>query len=138
MTQMMCCAALWLPGAPDRQQLQQGCAEAVVYVQDQQATSVPVPPAEVHGGQGTAPAAANSLCHNLEAGSATYCVRINAPQAVLQLLHDAHTLPNLCLHSPRLMSPVLLLTPVSHRVVIVSCLQAFAALLEAVLCDILH
>ena len=48
----VCFAALWLLGAPDRQQLQQGCVEATFYVQDQQTTPILVPPAEVHGGQG--------------------------------------------------------------------------------------
>ena len=48
----LCFAAVWLLGAPDRQQFQQGCVEATFYVQDQQTAPIPVPPAEVHGGQG--------------------------------------------------------------------------------------
>ena len=46
------CAALWLLGSPNGQQLQQGGVEATVYVQDQQTTPILIPLAEVHGGQG--------------------------------------------------------------------------------------
>ena len=73
----MCFAALWLLGAPDRQQLQQGCVEATVYVQDQQTTPILVPPAEVHGGQGISFPA--NLC--------TYVLSIFPCIAELDLLH---------------------------------------------------
>lgn len=45
-------AALPLPGEAYRQQLQPGCAEEAVHVQDKQASSVTVQACPVHGRQG--------------------------------------------------------------------------------------
>ena len=73
-------AAVWLPGQAHRQQLQQGGAKAVVYVQDKQAAFVLVPAAEVHGWQGKPVAA---------------CMMQSLPAAHIYIICTAEILPGM-------------------------------------------